>query len=96
MQVVEPALGWYWPSAQLVQALAPTAEIFPARQLEQSDPPTVARNVPAEQFEHSVDPALEYVPSAQSAQLVDAVAPLIVRYVPAAQIKQLTAPVLGS
>ena len=75
-QADAPTLAWNWPAAQFTQ----TVEL------------AVAAIVPAEQLEHAVAPAAEYLPEVHATHAVDADAPTEPDTVPATQLKHAVAP----
>ena len=64
---------WYVPEAHEVQTVATGPEYIPAEQraqIEEAEAATVVEAVPAAQFTHEVEPAIDWnVPAAQFEQL---------------------------
>jgi len=80
--------GAYWPAAHSAQAEAP-GEYCPAMHPRQMMEPVDEEPLPAAQLEQLETPeAAEYLPAGQSVHAVDAAAPVLGWYFPAAQLVQ--------
>jgi hypothetical protein len=99
MQLVDtdaPVVVRYCPAAQLVHATVPVAVAnWPTAQCVHWVLPVVVANCPGAQLPHTTDTPVpeEKSPAEQPMQLVDSVAPVVVKYSPAAHAVQTTVPV---